>query len=101
MEQKQNDASSLVTLAEYRFGKTDAIMMPARNGQPARTFKRAIHTVEIGSRSLELSEPLTDDADLASWKAPVAKGTQVRLGLDVEEAQVMGATGKPARGMKS
>jgi hypothetical protein len=76
-------------LAEYRYGKTDAMTFEAKANRPARTIKRALHTVEIEGRSLELTEQLPETVDLLSWKPPVAKGTQVALGLDLEVAKVL------------
>jgi len=87
----------LVTLiGEYRYGKTDGMTFPARDNRPARTVKRAIHTIEIEDRSLDLSEVLADTVDLNTWKAPVAKGTKVRVDLDLEPAEVLtvGANGR-------
>lgn len=74
---------------EYRYAKTDGMTFPARDNRPARTVKRAIHTIEIQDRSLELTEVLPDSADLATWKSPWTKGTQVTVDLDLEPAEVL------------
>jgi len=81
---------------EYRFGKTDVMKFQARDGRPERTIARAIHTVEVDSRSLELSEELPPGTDVNTWAAPVKKGTMVRVGLHVEPANVMSiVNGRP------
>lgn len=74
---------------EYRFARVDGMTFPARDGKPARTVKRAIHTLEVDARSLELTEVLPETTDLATWKTPHAKGSKVRVALDFEPAKVL------------
>jgi len=81
---------------EYRFAKTDSMKFAARDGRPERVVCRAIHTIEVDSKSLELSEELAPGTDLNAWAAPVKKGTQVEVGLHIEPANVMSiVNGRP------
>lgn len=90
-------ARPLLTIkGEYRFAKTDSMKFPARDGRPERVVNRAIHTIEVDARSLELSEELAPGVDVTTWATPVKKGTPVEIGLHVEPANVMSiVNGRP------
>ncbi len=93
--QKLQPATFFVA-AEYRTGRLDAIVLPAKGNMPERNFVRAIHAVEVGDRALELSEMMPAETDLAGWSAPMPKGAKVSLGLFIEPASCLsvGVDGK-------
>lgn len=80
--------ANLTVPAEYRSTTTDSMTFEARNGRPARTILRALHTFEVEGVTHQFSEELPEKTDLATYKGPVPKGTKVALGLFIEPANV-------------
>jgi len=94
--------ANIVVTAEYRSATKESMSFPANGNRPARTVHRIVYQVEIGESPLAVAEELPEGQHPDAWKAPVAKGQLVSLGLLLEPAnvaQIVNGKAQAARGL--
>lgn len=91
-------AGEPLVFVEFRSASPDTIKWSDKSTGRAMVARRIVYNVEMGARSVQVTERLPDtvtEADLAKWAAPFKKGSMVLLQLSslTQEKGLFRATG--------